>query len=359
MGIDLLSWALSKAGPTWPKGPDRLLFIVLAELAHDEDAFCWPGVELLKQRCNVADRTSIERGINRLIDGGWIANDERYVARAGRPVDGQKRGYRLLVPDEEWAPIAAKHSTKRPAKERRSGAALRESRPPAPAPQQECRSEAAIPSPPNAAPTQGNAAPEPKECRSNAHALRKEPLLNHYGTNPPFPPAGGRSVSSDRGPAGERTARVGLQGISERLWREQRRHVSRETGRVIKRRLSAGEPPESVWEALFAPRPDTTWEPPPSTDPEAVRRLEEIAQALRSKLPEHYWCTWISPLVPVCLDRRTLVIAFPDQTGHEWLAGNHVAALSEAAREFDTTIRFWNPSAPTIADQEPAHHAHV
>lgn len=364
MGIDLLSWALSKVGRAWPKGPDRLLFLVIAELAHDEDAFCWPGVELLRQRCNVEDRTSIERGINRLIERGWIANDERYVARAGRPVDGQKRGYKLLVPAEDWAPISAKHSAKRPAKERRSGAALQETRPPAPTPRPECRFEAAIPSRINAAPVQGNAAPEPKECRSDARALRKEPLLNLYGTNPPSPPDGGSGLSTDRLASAERTARAGLQALAERLWREQGRQITRKTGRVIKRRLSAGEPPESVWDAFFAPLPDTTWNPPQSEDPAAVEKLAEIALAMREKLPEHSWCTWIAPIVPVRLERKwspvpTLVVAFPGQTGHEWLARNFGETLAATARNVDTIIKFWNPSDPVSADQEPAQYAHA
>lgn len=343
MGIDLLSWALGKNGRAWPKGPDRLMFIVLAEMAHDDDAFCWPGVELLRSRCNLEDRTSVERTINRLIQGGWIANDERYVARPGRPVDGQKRGYRLLVPPDDWAPLAAKRAPK-------------------PRANKESRSEAALPvSGQNAAPTQGNAAPEPKKCRSDAFALRKEPLRTL--TEPLYPPSPltGGDVSTDCVTAAERNARAGLQVLSERLWSEHQRRMSRKLGKAIKARLRVGESIASVWADCFAPDDTPSWDPPVSNVPATKAILAKLVAHIRlqAAISEHSWCTWIAPLWPVAFDRTRgrLTIAFPSEHGQHWLIKNYGELVTASARECEVSIEFWQPNNPS--HQETHTHAHA
>lgn len=337
MGIDLLSWALGKSGKAWPKGPDRLMFMVLAEMAHDDDAFCWPGVELLRLRCNLEDRTSVERTINRLIIGGWVANDERYVARPGRPVDGQKRGYRILVPAEEWAPMEAKRAPKRSTKESRPEAALTES-----------RFGAALVE--NAAPTQRNAAPEPKECRSDAIALRKEPYRTiTEPTTPPSPLTGGASPSA-RVTQPERTALAGLQALKERLWSEQQRHVDRKIGRAIKSRLRAGESVESLWADYFELRPGVDWDPP-AEDPSAKAMWKKILDQVKAddRVSAHSICTWLMPLrvIEYWHDHLALpgrvTVAAPTREFSRLCEQGYSEFITAAAHALDLTVHFWKP----------------
>lgn len=323
MGIDLLSWALSKNGPSWPKGVDRTMFLVLAEASHDTDAFCWIGLELIRLRCNLVDRTSVQRTLTRLIQSGWIANDERYVARAGRPVDGFKRGWRLVVPPDEWAVIAAKHSAPpRPPKESRSPAAIL----------------------PNAAPPQGNAAPEPSKCRSGASALRKEPLRTlTEPLTPPTPlPGGAGSTVADQ-----------LEAIVKGLWSERQIRLTAKARREAKHRLRAGESPAAVFAWLKGPDPTPTWAPP-AAHRDASRLWQRVLDVVKesSRISAPSFVTWLRPLDAVAIDqpgdsRATLTIAAPTAEFSRLCELNHGPLIREAALRLSLDVHFWQPAKVT------------
>src|SRR4051812_47595730 len=63
-------------------GNDRIVLLVLADHAGDEERLAWPSVELMAKKANCAERT-VQRSLKSLVDLGEIA--VHATASARRP----------------------------------------------------------------------------------------------------------------------------------------------------------------------------------------------------------------------------------------------------------------------------------